>query len=163
LFPVFWNEIRDTNQLVSIKAMTLAEIRTICVSFPGVTEDIKWGNHLCFNIGGKMFLVTSPDSVPVTASIKVSDEEFEVLTNREGIIPAPYMARNKWVYVDSINRLSKKEWERYLLEAYTIIFAKLSGRMRAAIEGGSKAHSTKKKKVKPKAKGGVKKRKQQNK
>jgi predicted DNA-binding protein (MmcQ/YjbR family) len=53
--------------------------------FPGVTKDIKWGEHLCFNIGGKIFLVTAPDNVPVSASFKTSDEDFESLPNRQGL------------------------------------------------------------------------------
>ena len=68
--------------------MTIADIRDICLSFPGITEDIKWEDHLCFNIGGKMFLVTSPDNIPVSASFKTSDEDFTALSNRAGFIPA---------------------------------------------------------------------------
>jgi predicted DNA-binding protein (MmcQ/YjbR family) len=106
--------------------MSIAEIRDICLSFSAVTEDIKWENHLCFNIGGKMFLVTAPDNVPVSASFKTADDDFEVLPNRAGFIPAPYMAKNKWIFVDDINRLSKKEWESFLRKSYDLILSKLS-------------------------------------
>ena len=106
--------------------MTIEEIQKICSKFKGVTQDIKWENHLCFNIGGKMFLVTAPDQTPPTASIKVSDDDFETLPDREGIIPAPYMARHKWVYLDSINRFSKKEWEFYAKQAFDLVSSKLS-------------------------------------
>lgn len=115
--------------------MTIEEIQNICNSYPGVTEDIKWENHLCFNVGGKMFLVTAPDGVPVSASIKVTDEDFEVLPQREGIIPAPYMARYKWVYLDDINRFSKAEWEHYLKLAYNEVFNKLTAKAKKQITG----------------------------
>jgi predicted DNA-binding protein (MmcQ/YjbR family) len=105
--------------------MTLEELQDICKKFPGVTQDIKWENHLCFNVGEKMFMITSPDSVPVTASFKTGDEDFEALSAREGMKPAPYLARYKWIFVDDIKRLSRKEWERYLFEAYQIIASKL--------------------------------------
>src|SRR5690606_27772381 len=111
------------------------EIQSICNSFKGVTQDIKWDDHLCFNVGGKMFLVTASDSVPVSASIKVSDEDFELLPQREGIIPAPYMARYKWVFIDDINRLSTAEWEHYLKQSYELIFAKLPTKARKEIGG----------------------------
>lgn len=117
--------------------MTIAEIREICLSFPAVTEDIKWSDHLCFNIGGKMFLVTAPDNVPVSASFKASNEDFEVLPNRAGFIPAPYMARNKWIFVDDINRFSKKDWENYLRKAYDLIASKLSLKLQREIAGGT--------------------------
>jgi len=97
---------------------------------PGVTEDIKLGEHLCFNVGGKSFVFTSPDRVPVSASFKVPDEDFEEITTREGIIPQPYIARYKWVLVDDINRLSKKEWEFYLKQSYTLIAAKLPAKIK---------------------------------
>jgi predicted DNA-binding protein (MmcQ/YjbR family) len=105
--------------------MNIEEIQEMCSKLKGVTQDIKWEDHLCFNIGGKMFLVTAPDNVPVSASIKVSDEEFENLPQREGIIPAPYMARHKWVFLDDINRFSKKEWKFYITEAYRLVAEKL--------------------------------------
>ena len=118
--------------------MTITEIREICLTYPGVTEDIKWGDHLCFNVGGKMFIVTAPDNVPVSASFKTSDEDFDTLPNREGFIPAPYMARNKWIYVDDIKRFSKKDWENHLRKAYDLIFSKLPQRHQNEIESGKK-------------------------
>jgi predicted DNA-binding protein (MmcQ/YjbR family) len=140
--------------------MTIAEVRDICLSFPAVTEDIKWENHLCFNIGGKMFLVTAPDNVPVSASFKTSLEDFELLPNRKGFIPAPYMAHNKWIFVDDINRLSKKEWESYLRKSYDLILSKLSQKFQREVAGGtviSKA-APKKKTAVPKKKAAVKKK-----
>lgn len=82
--------------------MTIEDIQRICMSMKAVTQDIKWENHLCFNIGDKMFIITSPDEVPPMASLKVSDEVFDALTLRDGIIPAPYLARYKWVHVDDL-------------------------------------------------------------
>lgn len=113
--------------------MTIEEIQSICKSYAGVTEDIKWENHLCFNVVGKMFLVTAPDSVPVSASIKVTQEDFELLPQREGIIPAPYMARYKWVYLDDINLFSKAEWEQYLKLAYNEVINKLTAKAKREI------------------------------
>lgn len=130
--------------------MTITEIRQICLAFPGVTEDIKWENHLCFNIGGKMFLVTAPDNVPVSASFKTSDEDFEMLPNRPGFIPAPYMARNKWIFVDDIGRFARKDWEKYLQSSYSLIASKLSLRVQKEIASGksvTKATPAKKKAV----------------
>jgi predicted DNA-binding protein (MmcQ/YjbR family) len=115
--------------------MSIDELRAICFSFPGVEEDIKWGDHLCFTIGGKMFMITSPDNVPVTASFKVADEVFETLTAREGFIPAPYLARYKWVFVDDISRLSVKDWKKYSREAYDLIFSRLPAKTKKQLAG----------------------------
>ena len=114
--------------------MTIADIQTICHKLAGVTGDIKLGDHLCFNVGGKTFLFTYPDSLPVTASFKVPDEDFEeIITTRAGITPQQYIARYKWVHVDDINRLSKKEWEFYLKQSHGLIAAKLSTKVRKGL------------------------------
>ena len=113
--------------------MTVEGLQTIVKKLKGVTQDIKWEDHLCFNIGSKMFFVTSPDHVPVTASFKVSDEEFEEVSSRKGFIPAPYLARYKWVFSDDINRLSKKEWEYFIAQSYKLIAQKLPSKIKKEI------------------------------
>lgn len=115
------------------KQMTIADIQTICKKLKGVTNDIKWEDHLCFNIGGKMFLVTSPDSVPATASFKVNDENFEEICSRKGFKPAAYLARHKWVFVDDIKHMSKKEWEQMINTSYKLISQKLPSKIKKEI------------------------------
>jgi len=115
--------------------MTIEEIRNYCLKLPGVTEDIKWENHLCFNIGGKMFLVTNPDGFPVSASIKTTDALFDELTTQDGITPAPYMARNKWVYLDDIARFTGSEWRDYIKIAYDLKFSTLTAKAKKEILG----------------------------
>lgn len=105
--------------------MNIEDLQSICEKLPGVNQDIKWENHLCFNVGNKMFLITTPDSVPVTASFKSSADDFEELSSRDGFKPAPYLARGKWIFVDNINRLSKKEWQQIAEQAYKLIGSKL--------------------------------------
>ena len=73
-----------------------------------------------------MFLITSPDDVPVTASIKVDEEEFRKLCSRSGVRPAPHLARYYWVMLDDIKRFSPKEWRLYLDESYRMVSSKLS-------------------------------------
>ncbi len=89
--------------------MNLDQLRELCLSFPGATEDLKWGADICFSVGGKMFCVTGASG---GASFKVTPDEFDEMTEREGIIPAHYMARNKWVTVDAFNKLKLKEWKQ---------------------------------------------------
>lgn len=113
--------------------MTIEELQKICKELKGVTEDIKWEDHLCFNIGEKMFLVTSPDAVPQSASFKVSDEEFDELSQKEGFMPAPYLARHKWVHLDDLNRLTKKQWENYVTQSYNLISSKLPAKLKKQI------------------------------
>nr|WP_221626998.1 MmcQ/YjbR family DNA-binding protein [Pontibacter sp. Tf4] len=100
---------------------------------PGVTEDIKWGADLCFLVGAKMFCVTSIDP-PHSVSFKVTDDEFDEMAARPGIIPAPYMARNKWVNVQEWNILTDAEWDTYVKQSYSLVKAKLPKKLQKEID-----------------------------
>ncbi len=104
--------------------MNAEELRDFCLSLPHVTEDVKWGNDLCFLIGDKMFCVTGLEG-PFGASFKVTDEEFEELVERDGLIPAPYLARYKWVFTDKGDSLTHEEWTRYISQSYNLVKSKL--------------------------------------
>jgi predicted DNA-binding protein (MmcQ/YjbR family) len=102
-------------------------IREICLAFPDVKEDIKWGHDLCFMTGEKMFCVTGLEG-DFGVSFKVKEEEFDALTAKEGIIPAPYLARYKWIFVTDSQCFSKKEWKDYLEQSYELIRAKAASK-----------------------------------
>jgi predicted DNA-binding protein (MmcQ/YjbR family) len=109
--------------------MDIEILRSICLSFPAVTETVKWGNDLCFCISEKMFCVTSLEP-PHTFSFKVTDAEFDGLSGSEGFIPAPYLARAKWVLVTDSSKLSRKDLKKYLKQSYDLITAKLPKKQR---------------------------------
>ncbi|MBT1698810.1 MmcQ/YjbR family DNA-binding protein [Fulvivirgaceae bacterium PWU4] len=109
--------------------MSIEFLQQFCKSLRGTTEDVKWGHDLCFCVGGKMFCVTGLEG-PFSASFKVTDDEFEELTSREGFEPAPYMARNKWVLVTKPSALKKKEWEHHVRQSYELVSSKLTKKVR---------------------------------
>ncbi|HET9802086.1 MAG TPA: MmcQ/YjbR family DNA-binding protein [Candidatus Acidoferrum sp.] len=74
---------------------SVESIRKLCLSFPHATEQVQWGYDLVFKIGGKMFAITPLEPAPVFLTFKATDESFAELTERQGIIPAPYLARAK--------------------------------------------------------------------
>ena len=102
--------------------MDIETIRDFCRALPAVTEDIKWGQDLCFSVAGKMFCVAGLEG-PLTVSFKVRDEEFDELADSPGMRPAPYVARYKWVLVEEVGRLGRKEWEHYLRQSYDLVRA----------------------------------------
>lgn len=108
-------------------------IRSICLALPGVTEQIQWGYDLVFKVGGKMFAVVPTEPAPVVMSFKVKDEEFPELTEHLGVIPAPYMARAKWIALESEAALPRAEIERLLKLSHTLVLAKQSKKMQAKI------------------------------
>ncbi len=111
--------------------MNLDKLRALCMSMPGATEGLKWEDHICFMVGGKMFCVTAASG---GANVKVLPEEFDTLCDRDGIVPAPYMAHNKWVYIERFNALKPKEWEHYVHQSYELVRSKLSKKAQAALK-----------------------------
>ena len=105
--------------------MNIEELQNLCMGLNGVTEDIKWENNLCFSVGKKIFMIVSLDTVPVSASFKVGDEEFDDVVIRDGFSPAPYLARSKWVRIEDISFMSRAEWEYYAKQSYQLIGSKL--------------------------------------
>ena len=105
--------------------MNVEEIQAVCKTLPFVTEDIKWGHDLVFSIGGKMFCVVGLDQSPTSASFKVKDEEFEEISNRGGFKPAPYVAKYKWVWIDDVQKMSKKDWKHFIRQSYDLVKEKL--------------------------------------
>ena len=103
--------------------MDLEILRTFCLSMHGATEGIKWEDHICFMVGGKMFCVTGADG---GTSLKLTPGEFDTLTEKDGIIPAPYMARNKWVTIHSFKTLKNSEWQQLIEMSYSLVSTSLS-------------------------------------
>ena len=104
--------------------MDVEKLREFCLSLPGVTEDVKWEDDLCFSVGNKMFCVSSMGD-RFTASLKVENEEFDTLIETEGIKSAPYVGRFKWIYVEHADRFELGEWQQRIKKSYQLIKSKL--------------------------------------
>jgi predicted DNA-binding protein (MmcQ/YjbR family) len=81
-----------------------------------------------------MFTLKSDKLIDVLM-FKADDARFLELTDREGFMPAPYLARAKWVKVEGAARLSDAEAKQLLTEAYQTVLAKLSKKMQREIAG----------------------------
>ena len=104
---------------------SVESIRKLCLSFPHATEQVQWGYDLVFKIGGKMFAITPLEPAPVFLTLKATDESFAELTERQGIIPAPYLARAKWVALEHADAVSSQELATLLRLSYDLVRAKL--------------------------------------
>ena len=106
--------------------MTLDTVRTICRAMPGATEDLKWGADLAFSVGGKMFCVVNTEP-PHQMSFKCTPDDFAELTERDGLIPAPYLARAMWVQQSELagEALDRRELQQLLRTSYDLVVAKL--------------------------------------
>ena len=117
-------------------------IREFCLSLPHTTEQVQWGGMLVFKIAGKkMFCLLNlePERDDTLVFFKASDEEFLALQENEGVIPAPYMARAKWLALERWDALPAPELKRLLQKSYELVFAKLPKKTQAQLVSRSKA------------------------
>lgn len=112
--------------------MDWKKLETFCRALPGATEDIKWGEHLVFSVGGKMFgTFIEDEGLPL--GFKCSEDDFERLTKKDGIIPAPYAARFGWVSVRERRALGQAEAKQQIRASYEMVLAALPRRVREGI------------------------------
>ena len=112
----------------------LEGIKKHCRKLPGATENVQWGDDLVFKIGSKMFCCTglAPDS---KFSFKVDDDRFLELTDQPGVVPAPYLARAKWIQVDPKETgLNLKTTKLLVTRSYELVFGKLPKKIQAQLK-----------------------------
>ena len=114
--------------------MTIDRLRKLCLELPGATEQIQWGADLVFKVGGKMFCVACTEVAPNVMSFKCDDEMFAELCERDGVIPAPYLARAKWVALERWDALPDRELKPLIEQAYSLVKQKLPKKTQAALE-----------------------------
>src|SRR4029453_2903148 len=98
--------------------------REYCLSFPDATENVQWGNDLCFKVGGKMFTVASLFPEATGVSFKCTPESFAELVELEEIKPADYVARYHWVTVQAWDALPDRDIRRLIAKSYELVRAK---------------------------------------
>lgn len=114
--------------------MVLDWLRDYCMSFPGATEEVQWEDHLLFKVGGKIFVIAAMDSTAENImSIKSDPERFEELTEIEGVVPAPYLAKSKWIAIKKHNKLRLAELKELVKTSYELVYEKLSKRIKQSI------------------------------
>lgn len=105
--------------------MDVDEIRKYCLAFRGATENLQWGDDLCFKIRGKIFVTLALTAVPQKLCLKCTPETFAELVERDDIRPAPYVGRYKWVILDRLDALSQEDLREFIRASYEMVAAKV--------------------------------------
>jgi predicted DNA-binding protein (MmcQ/YjbR family) len=129
--------------------MNVERLRGYLLALPHVVETMQWGANLVFwvgdkAIGGKMFALINLDE-PTHAedlagkphlilSYSAGPARYSELLERDGLVPAPYMARIHWVAAERWDVFSDAEWQHELRAAYEITYAKLPKKVRATLD-----------------------------
>jgi predicted DNA-binding protein (MmcQ/YjbR family) len=119
--------------------MNAERVREFLLKLPHVVEIEQWGGLLYWvadkAIGGKTFASIHLElDAGHPAFFLAGPERFSELCERDGVIPAPYAARNFWVAVERWDALRDREWEDELRAAHSIAYEKLPPRTRAVLD-----------------------------
>ena len=117
--------------------MNVDSIRDYCLSFPQATENLQWGDDLCFKVRGKIFAIVSLDDPRLC--FKCAAETFAELIEREDVHPAPYVGRYHWVMLDRLDAVRWDELKEFIRQSYEMVASKAAGSKAA----GSKAAGSK--------------------
>lgn len=116
--------------------MRASDVEKFCLSLPGVSVHTPWGDSRVYKVGNKMFamLALSEHGRLPEVWFRAGDGSFEILVQQSGVRPCPYLARAKWVALDSPRILPPKVLKAYLGRAYAQVMEGLSKKKRAAIQ-----------------------------
>jgi len=110
------------------KARGAAGLKDYCRTLAGTTEDVKWGDDHVFSVGGKMYAAFNLDD-ETQFGFKCDEDDFDELTERDGIIPAPYAARFGWVSVRERGALKAPEAKRLIEKSHGLVASKLTKKL----------------------------------
>jgi predicted DNA-binding protein (MmcQ/YjbR family) len=114
--------------------VTAASIRAFCLALPAAAYDLKWEVDHAYSVGGKMFAVVyDAKKGSESVSFKVEDGRFLELTDLPGVVPAPYLARAKWVQVKPLSSLRDSDMKALISRSHALVAAKLTQTVRRSI------------------------------
>ena len=106
--------------------MRLPALRAFALALPQTTVVKQWGECLVYKVAGKMFLLLALDADTLDGVVfKCTPDEFDELTEIDGIAQAPYCAKRMWVRVSDLEALPAVELERRIRRSYDLVVAKL--------------------------------------
>ncbi|MFC3531457.1 MmcQ/YjbR family DNA-binding protein [Vogesella facilis] len=111
--------------------LTPAQLDTLlqhAQALPGAQLELLWGGVQVLKVAGKMFATFHGD----TLAYKVADEDFLALSGLPGVRPAPYLARARWISVDSSAALDLAQLQAGLAASWRLVLLKLPKKVRAA-------------------------------
>ncbi len=103
--------------------MTYDEFNAFCRALPATTHVVQWGGSDVWKVGGKVFAVGGWDDGEPRFTFKAGDIAYEMLKDRPGLRPAPYLASRgmKWIQHHAEPGLSDDELRDYLRHSHRIV------------------------------------------
>jgi predicted DNA-binding protein (MmcQ/YjbR family) len=113
--------------------MRLPTLRKLALSLPGTTVVNQWGG-LVFKVADKVFLLLTLEAETLDGVVfKCAPEEFDALTEIDGITQAPYFAKRHWVRLGDLAALPADELDRRIRHSYDLVVANLPKKVQATL------------------------------
>lgn len=109
--------------------MTYEEFNTYCRSLPATTYVVQWGGSHVWKVGDKVFAIGGWENGKYPGiTFKVTEMAFELLQDREGLRPAPYLASRgmKWIQHYAEPGLPDEDLKSYLAQSHCIVSSSLT-------------------------------------
>ena len=68
-----------------------------------------------------------------SVAFKVDDDLFLSYSDRDGFIPAPYLARAKWVQIVDLKKIPDTELRALIMRSYELVAMKLTKKLRTEL------------------------------
>ena len=113
--------------------MRVQALRQLALSLPHTRASLQWGG-IAFKVEEKVFLFASSEADTVEKIVfKCTPEEFDQLTELDGIAQAAYFAKRHWVSVEDLLALPGDELQRRIRRSYDLVVAKLPKKVQATL------------------------------
>jgi predicted DNA-binding protein (MmcQ/YjbR family) len=116
--------------------MTCDEYNAWCGSLRATSYVVQWRGSHVWKVGGKVFAVGRWDrGDEPRITFKVSDVAYEMLKDRPGLRPAPYLASRgmKWIQHYAQPGLPDPDLKDYLAESHRLVARGLSKKQQRAL------------------------------
>jgi predicted DNA-binding protein (MmcQ/YjbR family) len=106
--------------------MDLEQLREYTLSKPDAEETQPFGpDNLVYKVNGKMFLLTSFDSIPLQFNVKCDPElALELREQYAAVIPGYHMNKKHWNTVVIDGSISNKELQKMIDHSYELVRGK---------------------------------------
>ena len=115
--------------------MTYDEYNAFCGALPAASHVVQWGGSHVWKVGGKVFAIGGWDEGEPRFTFKVSGIAYEILKERPGLRPAPYLASRGMTWIQHFAKpgLSDGALRDYIRESHLIVSRGLSRKKRVEL------------------------------
>jgi predicted DNA-binding protein (MmcQ/YjbR family) len=119
-------------------------VRTLCLSFPAVEEDMPFDEStLVYKVGGKMFCLLNAIQFKGCALKCDPERALELRASFEGVDVGPYLNRRHWNYVWPVptGDVPWQLFEELVKDSYTLVYQGLTRSVRSSVDACGKIES----------------------